>query len=299
MVRRQLILAAVLSSCLTMLLIGGTLLLFSGALAAPGVESSYVNLAQSPPVQKNYISVSSMAFQPFSQRTLPYRRGFDEQILALDSATREADGQNNWFTAPLYLPDNVILTGLTFFGRDTDPTGWLEIALWRCTHGGDVSCINVPLSSYRTDEAFAGGSFDSGKIPLNEVVNNQLYSYTLATRIMALNGSGLRSVLVETSNSGSPLTTPVPGTPLPGRASWTLDNRNVTTQLATGLPTSAVVQICSNSNSSANVEVQYGSNLSTLTPGNCARFSGYSTYSVKNVGVYGSFASGTFEVFGN
>jgi len=298
-VRRQLILAAILSSFLTVLLIGGTLLLFSGALAAPSAENSAVELAQSSPNQISYISISSMAFQPFSPRTLPYRRGFDEQILALDSTAREADGQNNWFIAPLYLPDNVTLTGITFFGRDADPNGWLEIALWRCTHGGDVSCINVPLSSYRTDEAFAGGVFDSGQIPLNEVVNNQLYSYTLATRIVALNDSGLRSVLVETSSSGSGIITPVPGTPLPGRTSWTLDNRNVTTQLATGLPTSAVVQICSNSNSSANVEVRYGSNASTLTPGNCARFSGYSTYSVKNVGVYGSYASGTFEVLSN
>lgn len=298
MVRRHLILAAVLSSFLTVLLIGGTLLLFSGALAAPLTEGSPVQLTQSSP-QKSYVSISSMAFQPFSQRTLPYRRGFDEQILALDSTTREADGQNNWFTAPVFLPDNTILTGITFFGRDTDPNGWVEIALWRCTHGGEVSCINVPLSSYRTDEAFASGTFDSGRIPLNEVVNNQLYSYTLAARIMALNGSGLRSVLVETSSSSSGIITPVPGTPLPGRTSWTLDNRNVTTQLATGLPTSAAVQICSNSTSTANVEVQYGSNVSTLTPGNCARFSGYSTYLVKNVGVYGSSASGTFEVLSN
>ncbi|MCB0163902.1 MAG: hypothetical protein KDI79_06745 [Anaerolineae bacterium] len=297
--RQQLILTAVLSSVFTVLLITGTLFLFSGALAAPAAEGAAVKLAQSSPDQKSYVSISSMAFQPFSPRTLPYRRGFDEQILALDSTTREGDGQNNWFIAPLFLPDNTILTSITFFGRDADPNGWLEIALWRCTHGGEVSCVNVPLSSYRTDEVFAAGSFDSGKIPLNEVVNNQIYSYTLAARIMALNGSGLRSVLVETSSSGSGIITPVPATPLPGRASWTLDNRNVTTQLATGLPTSAVVQICSNSNSSANVEVQYGSNVSTLTPGNCARFSGYSSYSVKNVGVYGSYAAGTFEVLSN
>lgn len=286
-----------------MLFIIGTLLFFSGVLAAPAAEVFPASLAhpieQSTTAQKSYLSLSSMAFQPFSPKTLPYRRGFDEQVLALDSISREVEGQNNWYVAPLHLPDNVILTGLTFFGYDNDPNGWVEIALWRCTHAGTVSCVNIPLSSYRTDELSAAGNFDSGRIGLNEVVNNRIYSYTLATRIVALNGSGLRSVLVEISGSGSVTSPPGSGSSNGEPVSWTLDNRNVTTQLATGVSTSTLVQICSEETSNAEVEVQYGSNISLLTPGNCARFSGHSTYSVKNVGVYGSFASGSFEFLSN
>ncbi|MCB0211281.1 MAG: hypothetical protein KDJ52_18215 [Anaerolineae bacterium] len=296
--KRHIIIPSLLSSFFTLVVVIGSLLVISGALAAPPADVASTKIQQS--TQRSYISVSSMAFQPFSPRTMPYRRGFDEQILALDTTSREIEGQNNWYVAPLFLPDNTIITGITFFGRDTDPTGWVEIALWRCTHGGDVSCINLPLSSYRTDEPFAAGGFDSGRIALNEVVNNQIYSYTLATRIMALNGSGLRSVLVEAS-AGNGVISPPPGSggSIEGPVSWSLNNRNVTTQLTTNLSTTAEVRICSSSSSSADIEIRYDSNTETLTPGNCARYSGYSSYSVKNVGVYGSSASGTFEVLSN
>ena len=296
--KRHIIIPSLLSSFFTLVVVIGSLLVISGALAAPPADVASTKIQQS--TQRSYSSVSSMAFQPFSPRTMPYRRGFDEQILALDTTSREIEGQNNWYVAPLFLPDNTIITGITFFGRDTDPTGWVEIALWRCTHGGDVSCINLPLSSYRTDEPFAAGGFDSGRIALNEVVNNQIYSYTLATRIMALNGSGLRSVLVEAS-AGNGVISPPPGSggSIEGPVSWSLNNRNVTTQLTTNLSTTAEVRICSSSSSSADIEIRYDSNTETLTPGNCARYSGYSSYAVKNVGVYGSSASGTFEVLSN
>lgn len=297
--KRQIVVISLLSSFFTLVVAIGSLLIITGALAAPSAGISPARMEQSTPAQKSYVSISSMAFQPFSQRTLPYRRGFDEQILALDSSSREGEGQNNWYVAPLFLPDNTILTNITFFGRDVDPNGWVEIALWRCTHGGDISCINVPLSSYRTDESYASGNFDSGKIPLNEVVNNQIYSYTLATRIMALDGSGLRSVLVEVSGTDGIINPPGSGGATSGPVSWTLNNRNVSTQLATGVPPATLVQICSNSSSNAEVDVQYGDKTSLLTPGNCARFSGYSAYTVKNVGVYGSSASGTFQFLGN
>ncbi|MCB0197031.1 MAG: hypothetical protein KDJ65_34100 [Anaerolineae bacterium] len=297
--KRHILIPSLLSSFFTLAVVIVSLLIISGALAAPAADVSSTKMQQST-AQKNYISISSMAFQPFSPRTLPYRRGFDEQILALDTTSREIEGQNNWYVAPLSLPDNTIITGITFYGRDVDPNGWVEIALWRCTHGGDVSCVNLPLSSYRTDEPFASGSFDSGQIALNEVVNNQIYSYTLATRIVALNGSGLRSVLVETAaTNGTVSPPPGSGGSIEGPVSWTLNNRNVTTQLSTNLSPTAEVRICSNSGSSADVEIRYDNNTETLTPGNCARSSGYSAYSVKNVGVYGSSASGTFEVLRN
>lgn len=296
--KRQVLIISAVSSFFTVALVAASLLIISGVLAAPAAEPFPATMQQSASTANRYLSISSMTFQPFSEETAPYRRNFEEQILALDTSSLEVENQNNWFIAPLLLPNDTLLTGITFFGRDLDPNGWIEIALWRCTHGGQVSCIDLPLSSYRTDESFTGGNFDSGRIALNEVINNQIYSYTLATRIMAVNGSGLRSVVVELSEtSGSDGSSGTGGSSEP--IAWTLDNRNVTTQLATGISPSAVVEICSDSRSSANIEVQYGSNVSTLTPGNCARYSGYSSYAVKNVGVYGSFASGTFEVFRN
>lgn len=294
---RQRLLGAVGSCIFTIAILVGSLLFLNGALAKPGLTS----MAQTPASTPTYLSISSMAFKPFDEQTMPHRRNFEEQILALDSATRQIQGRNNWFITPLMLPDDHVLTGLTFFGQDFDPAGWIEIALWRCPHSGDANCMNIPLSRYRTDEVAASGIFDSGKIALNEPINNQLYSYILVTKIIAINGSGLRSVLLElTQSSGSVFPPRAEGVPLGRVENWSLANRGTRTQLVEGMNPAVMIQICNSQSSAADVEVRYGGDKTkALSPGNCTRISGYSAYSIENVGLYGDAAFGTFGFLSN
>lgn len=286
---RSTFLAAVMASVLTLGLTVASLALFSGALAA----SSGVAIPQ-PQTAQAYFSLSSFAFQPYSSATIAYRRDFTTQLLSLNTATRQIEGQNNWFMTPLRLPDHSRLTGVTVYGQDFDRSGWIEVALWRCAHLGDETCINLGL--WQSGETSAGGSFNSGRISLNEVIDNQAFSYTLATRLYAVNNSGLRSVLLEVTAPGDSL---APGSGNGAGVSrteqWTLANRGVTTQLASNLSSVTTVQICSYGSSTADVEIQYNGQMQTLRPGNCTRVSGFSTYTVKNVGLYGHSASGTIE----
>lgn len=289
MMNRPTLLAAILSSLTTLVLAIASLALLTRALAAPPRLT-----APQPQTGNVYLSFSSLAFQPYSSATLAYRRDFSTQLLSLNTATQQIEGQNNWFLTPLRLPDQSRLTGVTVYGQDFDSSGWIELALWRCAHLGDESCVNLGL--WQSGEATAAGAFNSGRISLDEVIDNQAFSYTLATRIYAINNSGLRSVLLEVTATGE-ISTPGSGagSGLARTEQWTLANRGVVTQLTTNFSPAATVQICNYASSTAEVEIQTNDQTQTLRPGNCTWLSGYSSYAVKNVGLYGHSAAGTIE----
>jgi hypothetical protein len=197
---RQIWLIAILSTCFTLTLLAGTLLVFSRVGAAPGRQ---VATPTPSPDRLVKLSLSALAFLPVSQTGL-YSKDTTRQLLSLAGQNRNFNGGNNLFIAPLDLPDQTILLGLTFFGEDFDNQGAVRLRLKRCDHG-QSRCVS--LTDITSTDAFALGRFETAKIPpLNEVINNDLHAYFLELELTALNNSGLRSArleLVERSGGGA------------------------------------------------------------------------------------------------
>jgi hypothetical protein len=183
----QLWLTAILSSFFSLTLVMGLFLVFERAKAAPSPQ-----IAGSGPI---YLSISGLAFLP-TNASIPYSKDTTRQLLSLTGQNRNF----NLFIVPVNLPDQSVLTGMTVFGEDFDNQGAVQLRLKRCEQSQGV-CIS--LTDATSTNAFAVGRFETVRVPiLNEVINNNLYTYFLELELSALNNSGLRSVRLELFEEG-------------------------------------------------------------------------------------------------
>jgi hypothetical protein len=195
-------LMAVISSIVTLLVIVGSLLIFSQVLAASPANVDPLAAAQTGLAQQ-YISISALAFGPVSQFAV-YYKDFNQQLLILGNQPRNFTGDSNRFVAPLTLPDQTRLAGLTVFGQDFDNQGEVRLRLKRCDHN-QPRCIVLTESASAVE--YDGGLFEEAS-PFNEPVDNAFYNYFLELELTALGNSGLRSVRLETTMSGTVSPTP-------------------------------------------------------------------------------------------
>lgn len=222
-------LVAAISGILTVLVIAGSLLIFSRVLAAPLGEVG-LRTADQPGTAQQYISISAMAFGPVSQFAV-YFKDFNQQLLTLGNQPRNFTGDSNRFVAPLPMPDQTRLAGLTLFGQDFDRQGEVRLRLKRCDHN-QPRCILLAESTSAVE--YDGGLFE--KVALfNELVDNSFYDYFLELELTALGNSGLRSVRLETAATGTP-------SPPPALEKWSLADNTTTFRLPN--QTTVQVRIC-------------------------------------------------------
>ena len=173
-----------------LLVLAGSLLMVSGTAAAPAAGLTAAAQTQDIP-SVSYTSVPALTFTPLNQDTL-YNKDVGRQILSLAGPTQTG---GNSFLAPLALPDQANLTGLTIYGEDFDDQGAVTIFLRQCDLN-QARCLN--LAEVTSTNGYAAGQFETSKVtPLNEVIDNSRYSYLLELNLTALSGSGLRSVRLQ------------------------------------------------------------------------------------------------------
>ena len=222
--KRQILLAAGLSTLFTLTIIAAVMLVSSQVIAAPPAQGTPTPTA-TPPTE-TYLSISAMAFMPVDPTTR-YQKDVLRQLLTLDNSSRLA---SNIFVAPLALADNRILTGMTVFGEDFDNQGAVQVSLKRCDHS-QARCAT--LAQMTSSNPYASGQFESPQAAIaNEVVNNYFYSYFLELALSEQSQGGLRSVRLEMTG-GEPLP------PVGEAKAWTLSG-NITNFL---IPTQGLTQV--------------------------------------------------------
>jgi hypothetical protein len=218
--KRQILLTASISAFFTLTIIAGSMLFFSGAIAAPPAQVASTPAPQVITSSLTYLSVSSMAFMPASQDTL-YRKDARRQMLTLNSQPLTSASDSYVFIAPLTLPDKNVLTGMTVYGEDFDNQGAVEVRLKRCDHS-QARCSS--LAETTSTDTYAAGQFETTRAAIpDEVVNQKFYSYFLELELTAVAKSGLRSVRLE-------LTEDIPLTPAGSVKRWSL-SKDVTSFL--------------------------------------------------------------------
>lgn len=176
-------LTLILVGFLALLVTAGGLLLSGGAAAAPAPQ---VGASQ-------FVSLAALTFAPVEPNAGLYNR--QQNLLSLNGPDHNFTPDSNIFLAPLSLPDRSRLIGLTVFGVDFDAEGAVLLRLKRCGHQ-QAYCSSVAETS--SVNAYAAGQFEITPLfALNEVIDNQLYSYFLELEITALYNSGLRAVRLE------------------------------------------------------------------------------------------------------
>ncbi|MBE7469298.1 MAG: hypothetical protein DPW09_06695 [Anaerolineae bacterium] len=224
--KSQIGLVAVISTFLTLLIISGSLLIFSQVSAAP----SAAPLAQTN-ASLSYTSVSALAFGPVSQFAV-YYKDFNQQLLTLGNQPRNFTGDSNRFIASLTLADQTVLSGLTVFGQDFDPQGEIRLRFKRCDHNQPRCVI---LAENASTVEYDGGLFEKVSL-FNEPVDNAFYDYFLELELTALGNSGLRSVRLETTSAGT-------GSPPPANLQkWSLSGETTSFRLPNQTTTQA--RIC-------------------------------------------------------
>ena len=195
---RQMLLTAVISSLFTLTILAGLMLLLEPASAAPMSQTGSVSAGQMVTRTLQYVSVSGLSFNP-ARTDIGYTKNTQVQLLSLVSQTR---ADSNLFIAPLALPDRSELLGMTTYGVDVDNLGEVRTRLKRCNHG---QAFCVILAETTSTNSYALGQFETSKIGiLNEIVDNQFYSYFLELDLTALGDSGLRSVRLDILAAGGP-----------------------------------------------------------------------------------------------
>ena len=191
--RIQWVFTTIISSLITILFIGSSIIFFNQAAAAPSVQvvtPTPVVILEGPV----YVSVSGLAFTPVNTAA-SYRLNRTRQLLTLENISSNFLNETNIFITPLNLPDQTVLTGMTVFGEDFDGAGAVRVRLKRCDHS-QGRCIT--LTETTSTDAFAIGRFETIKVAiLNEIIDNKLHIYFLELEITALRNSGLRSVRLE------------------------------------------------------------------------------------------------------
>lgn len=188
---RQLLLTAVLSTFFTFTVLAGLVLLFDRVNAAPPHQSNRGLSTQTTTRILHYVSVSGLNFMPI-ESGMAYTKNSQVQLLGLPGQQR---ANSNLFVAPLTLPDRSQILGVTTYGEDVDNLGEVRTRLKRCNHGQPFCVV---LAETTSTTSYALGSFETSKLSiLNEVVDNQFYTYLLELDLTALGNSGLRSVRLE------------------------------------------------------------------------------------------------------
>lgn len=174
--------------------------------AAPLAEAALTSTQQITGSNRSYQSVSLFEFVPFKPNNTLYTINANPLLLTLGAKSDyNFASANNIFEAPLSLPDNVMLTGLTVFGVDNDNQGEVKVTFFRCNHtyNSQTACQEISLSSNTSNSL---GQFQT-QTPLGFIpfpIRNQDNFYFLQLEITALNNSGLRSVRLQfADNSGS------------------------------------------------------------------------------------------------
>ena len=169
--KRQILLTASLSTMFTLLVMAGSMLFLSRAVAAPPAQVTVTPTPQVTPAVA-YLSVSSLAFMPLNQNTL-YHKDVRRQMLTLTSQSVSMAAASNMFVASLILPEKGMLTGITVFGEDFDNLGAAQVRLKRCDHS-QARCIS--LAETTSTNNYAAGQFETLKAAIpNESVNNYFY----------------------------------------------------------------------------------------------------------------------------
>lgn len=224
--KAQIGLVAIISTILTLLIIGGSLLIFGQVSAAPG-EPVLAQTNASP----GYTSVSALAFGPVSQFAV-YYKDFNQQLLTLGNQPRNFTGDSNRFIAPFSLANQTVLSGLTVFGQDFDAQGEIRLRLKRCDHN-QPRCIILAETASTIE--YDDGLFENVS-RFNELVDHTFYDYFLELELTALGNSGLRSVRLETTNAGT-------GSPPPANLQkWSLSGETTSFRLPNQTTTQA--RIC-------------------------------------------------------
>jgi hypothetical protein len=226
----QIWLMALIVNVVTLSIIVASLLIFTGASAAPQVSAGSMPAAQTGDTRQ-YLSVSAMAFGPVSQNAA-YYKDFNQQFLTLGNQPRTFTGDNNRFAASLTLPDQTWLTGLTAFGQDVDNQGEVRLRLKRCDLNQPRCLVLAEMGSVIEYNA---GPFEIPAL-FNEVVDNNLYAYFLELELTALGDSGLRSARLEMAATA-------PGPPTSGRVEkWVLSSNETHFRIPTHITTE--VRVC-------------------------------------------------------
>ena len=216
MSKRQTLTMVLISSIFTLMIMASSILFFSWVTAAPPVAP--VNAMESLQATDGllYTSVSALAFIPLNQNAF-YAKDPRRQLLTLGNQARIATSDDNIFVAPLTLPDKSRLMGLTVFGEDFDNQGAVILRLKRCDHG-QALCLNIAETT--STDVYAAGQFETSKVTtLNEIMDNNFYTYLLELELTAIANSGLRSVRLEFM-TGEGATSP------PGRVEkWSLSGQ--------------------------------------------------------------------------
>jgi hypothetical protein len=180
--------------------LAGSVLLLRQAAAAPPAVVNSAKLTQAGLTGFQSVSVSALAFIPASPNAI-YFKDIRRQFLTLNQQTRNFAADTNLFIAPLTLPDQSLLTGLTIFGEDFDNLGEVRVYLQRCDHS-QPRCLTVAEAT--STPSYALGQFETAKLsPINELINNNLFSYFLELELTALFNSGLRAVRLELGNGNT------------------------------------------------------------------------------------------------
>jgi hypothetical protein len=224
--KRQILLAAGLSTVFTLTIIAAAMLVSTQVIAAPSLQGTATPTPTPTESPQTYLSVSAMAFMPIDPATR-YQKDVLRQLLTLDNSSTSA---NNIFVAPLALADKRVLTGMTVFGEDFDNQGAVQMRLKRCDHS-QARCAT--LAQMTSSTTYASGQFETPKAVIaNEVVNNYFYSYFLELTLSEQSKGGLRSVRLEMTGGES-----LP--PVGEAKEWTLTG-NVTNFL---IPTQGITQV--------------------------------------------------------
>ncbi len=181
--QRQMLITAMLSCIFTLVILGGSLLIFSRAVAAPSAQS-VDTAAQQGSDQKSYISVSALAFMPTQQASERYNRIFAQQLLTFTGEDHNFNENNNLLWAPLSLPDHSNITEMKIFGLDNDDQGKIQIYLVSCDHSGQTGCQRLAWAG--SGDTWKGGAFETPRFDTNKRIDNSLYTYLLELRLTAL-----------------------------------------------------------------------------------------------------------------
>jgi hypothetical protein len=231
MSKSQTVLVAISSSFMTLMIVAVSMTWIAPAVAAPPLTVDTARLPQTAP-SFQYLSLSALAFMPVDRHAL-YRKDLNQQLLTLEGQNRNVTGNSNRFLAPLTLPDQNRLTGLTVFGQDFDHLGEVWLRVKRCDHQ-QAQC--VALAEVSSDLAYNAGPFEKVSI-FNELVDNSLFTYFLELELTALADSGLWAVRLEIIGDEAV------AIPANNAQRWSLADLTTTFPIATG-NIRRVVRIC-------------------------------------------------------
>lgn len=191
MVKGQTIWVALSSSFATLVVLAVSILLITPVAAAPALLVHPTKLLQTAPGFQ-YLGLSALAFMPVNPYAIYYKDS-NQQLLTLVRPERDFASANNRFVAPLALPNEFRLTGMTVFGQDFDRLGEVWLRVKRCDHG-QAQCLT--LAETTSDLVYDAGPFEKVST-FNERVDNGQFTYFLELELTALANSGLRSVRLE------------------------------------------------------------------------------------------------------